>query len=157
MPRVDDGVRRTRRQFPGNPHDDLGRHIGMLLCPRRRGLAHCLRQLIESLGITLDEGRIVKTFGDHHVAHRQEYRQIAAGTNGVPLVGLAGEHRHAGIEADHLRPLLLRRHHLMRIGDFDPLIKVMAKGHHITGMSDIHHQIAPHHHLRGDGLTRRAG
>ena len=56
----------------------------------------------------------------------------------MPFIRLAGEYGQTGIEADHLRTLLLRGHQLMRISNLDPFIEVMAKRDHITGIGDIH-------------------
>ncbi|MNI79510.1 hypothetical protein D3C73_1359710 [compost metagenome] len=70
----------------------------------------------------------------------------------MPFIRFTGKYGQARVEADHLRASLLRGHQFVRVGNLNTFIEVMAKRDHITGVGNIHGQIAAHHHFSGNGF-----
>ena len=156
MARADDSMRRAGGHFSGDPNNDISRHISLLLRPFRRGLLYCFCQLVKPCGVARNEVRVIQFFIDHDVTHGHQHRQVAARFERMPFIRLAGEDGQTRVEADHFCALFLRHHQFMRFGNLNSFIKVVTKRDHITGIGDIHGQIAAHHHFGGNRFSGRA-
>ena len=85
----------------------------------------------------LDEGLVVAAFADEQVHPCQQQRQVGAGLDRQPVLGLARRDREARVDHDHRHAPLDRLGELLHLRVVHVLAQVRADQHQAAGVADV--------------------
>ena len=135
--RVHDRRGTVARELARRRADQAGVDAGFRRRPLGRVRLDLGGELVEAVAVLLDERAVVAAFAHQHVHPREQQREVGAGPDRQPVLGLARGDREARVDDDDRDAPLHRLRELLHLRVVHVLAQVRADEHEAVGVGDV--------------------